>query len=202
MFHAWPSFFFFLLKKIYGANNFTRFRRFNSCLNVRGCVSIGQEAFSLERDESTPDWTSHDRLTRNDSTHFHDRRPFRCAPPFLRSLETNTVDSEIVTKETDSFSLLLISRFPLLARFFSSSSQPFVGSNEIIAREMITLFEMPRLIQSKRSAPGISPIFPSFRDRLNPPSEGAQQGSLKRRNNNLIGLLALLPVSKLASIRN
>lgn len=119
MFHAWPSFFFFLLKKIYGANNFTRFRRFNSCLNVRGCVSIGQEAFSLERDESTPDWTSHDRLTRNDSTHFHDRRPFRCAPPFLRSLETNTVDSEIVTKETDSFSLLLISRFPLLARFFS-----------------------------------------------------------------------------------
>lgn len=110
MFHSWPSFFFFLLKKIYGANNFTRFRRFNSCLNVRGCVSIGQEAFSLERDESTPDWTSHDRLTRNDSTHFHDRRPFRCAPPFLRSLETNTVDSEIVTKETDSFSLLLISR--------------------------------------------------------------------------------------------
>lgn len=109
MFHSWLSFF-FLLKKIYGANNFTRFRRFNSCLNVRGCVSIGQEAFSLERDESTPDWTSHDRLTRNDSTHFHDRRPFRCAPPFLRSLETNTVDSEIVTKETDSFSLLLISR--------------------------------------------------------------------------------------------
>lgn len=110
MFHSWLLFFFFLLKKIYGANNFTRFRRFNSCLNVRGCVSIGQEAFSLERDESTPDWTSHDRLTRNDSTHFHDRRPFRCAPPFLRSLETNTVDSEIVTKETDSFSLLLISR--------------------------------------------------------------------------------------------
>lgn len=110
MFHSWPSFFFFFVKKIYGANNFTRFRRFNSCLNVRGCVSIGQEAFSLERDESTPDWTSHDRLTRNDSTHFHDRRPFRCAPPFLRSLETNTVDSEIVTKETDSFSLLLISR--------------------------------------------------------------------------------------------
>ena len=121
-------------------------------------------------------------------------RPFRCAPPFLRSLETNTADSEIVreTKYTCPRKLIL-SNLPFsssLQDFFPSisSSQPFVHLTRLLLAiiNLIKRVQDPntRLFFVRITTPWILPC------------------SLKRRNNNLIGLLACLPVSKLTSIRN
>lgn len=93
-------------------------------------------------------------------------------------------------------------------QFLLPNHSPAVRSNEIIARERITLLEINLI---KTLGERILAYFPFIVRSLNVPTrfdstgsfrEGAKQRSLKRRNNNLIGLLARLPVSKLTSIRN
>ena len=95
----------------------TILRDFNSRLNARGCAfRSGKKLLA---------WNAMNQHRTGRSAHekgFHPfPRPFRCAPPFLRSLETNTADSEIVreTKYTCPRKLIL-SNLP-----FSSSRKIF-----------------------------------------------------------------------------
>lgn len=107
----------------------TILRDFNSRLNARGCAfRSGKKLLA---------WNAMNQHRTGRSAHekgFHPfPRPFRCAPPFLRSLETNTADSEIVreTKYTCPRKLIL-SNLP-----FSSSLQDFfpsISSSQLFVR--------------------------------------------------------------------